>query len=198
MALWPYVIANARIDEDSKVELNPNMLAGIFGEPVDLIEKAIGFLCSPDPNSRTSTEDGRRLIKVGSFAYKVVNLEKYRNSECDDTRRKYWKEYRRTRRASGKDLTKKPNKTPPVHVNAISVHKNVHHADADADADTKTNGERKLSPVERIGLEKERERLEKRVQSLKINEFRTTNQTQEMKDGRVRIQKIDAALHIQL
>jgi len=139
LALWPYVMSNARIDENSQVELNPRMLSGIFGEPVESIEKAIDFLCAPDPHSRTSSEDGRRLIKVGSFAYKVVNLEKYRDSECDDTKRKYWREYRSKRRSKGKDLRKKTNKKPCVQVNTIPVQVNVQHADADADADAARN-----------------------------------------------------------
>ena len=81
-----YVIANMKPDKTVgfQVELNTKLLAAIFGEGEETIQKAIDYLCGPDPSSRTPDEDGRRLAKVGQFAYRVVNgvlYDKLRNEE---------------------------------------------------------------------------------------------------------------------
>ena len=54
LALWPYVIANARPDDGGSIDLNPALLAAVFGEPPEKIQDAITFLCSPDPDSRSA------------------------------------------------------------------------------------------------------------------------------------------------
>jgi hypothetical protein len=81
-----YVIANMKPDKTVgfQVELNTKLLSAVFGEPEETIQKAIEFLCAPDPQSRTPTESGRRLAKVGQFAYRVVNgvlYDRLRNEE---------------------------------------------------------------------------------------------------------------------
>lgn len=85
-AVMGYVIANVRPDKivGGQVELNPILLAAIFGESVTDIQKAIDALCSPDPTSRSKDEEGRRLVRLGQFDYRVVNFKKYfaiRNEE---------------------------------------------------------------------------------------------------------------------
>lgn len=88
-ALMGYVIANSVPDRKlgSIVELNPILLATIFGEDEKDVVAAIKFLCSPDPKSRTKVKDGRRLIKLGEFDYQVVNGEKYRAIRDEEQRR---------------------------------------------------------------------------------------------------------------
>lgn len=85
-AVWGYVIANMRADMEvgAQVELNPQLLGYILGAKEPEIQKAIDYLCAPDPRSRSKAEDGRRLIRLGQFAYQVVNGAKYlavRNAE---------------------------------------------------------------------------------------------------------------------
>lgn len=88
-AVWGYVIATSKPDRELGmiVDLNPKLLAFILGESEKDIRAAIHKLCSPDPESRTKTEDGRRLIKLGQFEYQVVNGAKYRNIMDTDRRR---------------------------------------------------------------------------------------------------------------
>ncbi len=85
-AVMGYVIAHWRPDETvgGQVRLNPMLLATIFGETSERIQAAIDYLCAPDLKSTTPDEDGRRLVKIGQFDYRVVNASKYaaiRNSE---------------------------------------------------------------------------------------------------------------------
>lgn len=85
-AVWAYVLANTY---ESQVELNPMMLAAALGSTPDKVEQAIAFLCAPDPRSRSKTEEGRRLIREGEFAYRVPNFDAYRKIRNEEERREY-------------------------------------------------------------------------------------------------------------
>jgi len=85
-AVWGYVIANTI---QSQVELNPSYLAAVLGSTPDAIAKAIEFLASPDPHSRSKNDEGRRLVREGEFAYRVPNHETYRSIRSEDDRRAY-------------------------------------------------------------------------------------------------------------
>jgi len=83
-AVWGYAIANLR---DGHVELNTRYLAATLGMPEADVQRALDYLTAPDPNSRTSVEDGRRLIKVGTFEYRSPTHLFYRNTRNDVERR---------------------------------------------------------------------------------------------------------------
>lgn len=87
-AVMGYVIAKQKPPE-FVVELNPKLLGAILGEASEDVEKAIEFLCSPDPDSRTQVNEGRRLVKVGAFAYHVVNGAHYHSLRNMEERREY-------------------------------------------------------------------------------------------------------------
>ena len=82
-AVWGYCVANANGYEHT-VELNSKLLAFIIGDTQERIEQAITYLCAPDSDSRTKSEDGRRLLKLGEYLYRVVNHRKYREMTSDD------------------------------------------------------------------------------------------------------------------
>jgi len=104
-ALMGYVIAHQRPDPQvgGQVRLNPILLATIFGETESRIQQAIDFLCAPDPNSTTPDEEGRRLIKIGQFDYRVVNAAKYLAIRNEEERR----EANRIRQANHRAKPKK-------------------------------------------------------------------------------------------
>jgi len=85
-AVWGYVIANT---VDSQVELNPRLLAAVIGTDAGEVVKALEYLCAADGNSRSEEHGGRRLLKEGSFAYRVVNHQTYRTIRNEDERREY-------------------------------------------------------------------------------------------------------------
>lgn len=85
-SVWGYVIAHA---VQSQVELNPALLAVVLGCPEDKVEAAISVLCSKDPRSRSKDEDGRRIVREGQFAYRVVNHTKYNAMRNEGDRREY-------------------------------------------------------------------------------------------------------------
>lgn len=106
-AVWGYVVANMKPDVKvgAQVELNPKLLGFIIGEPQAVIEKALAVLCAPDPNSRSKAEEGRRLVKIGTFDYKVVNGPKYLAIRDEEARRDANREYKRKERAKHKGPT---------------------------------------------------------------------------------------------
>jgi hypothetical protein len=102
-AVMGYVIASQaplgkEKDSPLYVELNPAMIADIFGESEKDILEAIGFLCAPDVSSRSKEEQGRRLVQEGQFTYRVVNGRFYRDLADEERRaesaRIYTKRYR--------------------------------------------------------------------------------------------------------
>lgn len=88
-ALMSYVIANMKPDKTVgfQVELNVKDLANRIGESEETIQKGIDFLCAPDDQSRSSEGEGRRLIKIGSFDYRVVNGVHYAEIRNEEERR---------------------------------------------------------------------------------------------------------------
>lgn len=116
-ALMGYVIAKmqckwvgegrAKIVTEGTVTLNLTLLHAIFGEPVDMIQKAIDALCAPDPETSTEGEEGRRLVKTGQFEYRVVNAPKYQNLRNQEEKR----EKNRLRQQEFRDRQKKDRET---------------------------------------------------------------------------------------
>lgn len=87
-----YVIAKQRPageigKQRMEVLLNPKVIAPILGEMEAGVQKAIEFLCAPDPLTTTPGEEGRRLVKIGNFQYWVVNGWKYRQERQAEIRR---------------------------------------------------------------------------------------------------------------
>ena len=111
-SLMGYVIANMKPDKTVgfQVELNTAILSAVFGEPEEIIQRAIDFLCTPDPKSRTPAEDGRRLVQVGRYAYRVVNGVMYDKLRNEEDRREQNRLSQQRHRA-GK--TKKHKRVPP-------------------------------------------------------------------------------------
>jgi hypothetical protein len=95
-ALWPWIIAHK--DENGVVEVNPDLVAAQLGCVAQHVQDALDYLTRPDPNSRSKDEDGRRLVKVSQFGYRVVNHGHYRDRGQD--RKAYWREWRKNRKGS--------------------------------------------------------------------------------------------------
>lgn len=107
-AVWGFVVANCK---DGSVEVNPKLLSMILGETQENIEKALEYLCAPDPNSRSKAEEGRRMVKNGSFLYDVPNHSNYRKILNDDERREYFREKKREQRERDVKTVKDKSKT---------------------------------------------------------------------------------------
>jgi len=111
-AVWGYVIANV---VKGQVELNAKLLAPTLGTSEQDAQSAIDFLCAPDANSRSKLEEGRRLVKIGQFAYEVPNHQRYNLLRNEDDRREYNRIKMRESRAKRKSnaVKRKVNDSVP-------------------------------------------------------------------------------------
>lgn len=130
-AVMGYVIAHQRPDPvvGGQVRLNPVLLSTIFGESVVRIQEAIDYLCAPDQRSTTPDEEGRRLVKIGQFDYRVVNAAKYIAIRTEEERR----EANRIRQA--KHRQKKPSKRDLKRVAAANESRRRRHSEAEENGD---------------------------------------------------------------
>jgi len=95
-AVWGWVISHER---GGIVEINPKMLADLFGESVESVSTLVNKLCQPDDDSRSTEQEGRRLERIGQFAYQVVNAAEYAKIASEADRREYLKIKQREHRA---------------------------------------------------------------------------------------------------
>lgn len=88
-AVWGYVISHFVPDREmgAQVELNPKLIAFVLGDEVDVVERVIADMCLPDKESRSKEKQGRKLVKIGEYAYQVVNGEMYRAIRDEERRR---------------------------------------------------------------------------------------------------------------
>ncbi len=110
LLVMSYLIAHAVPDKEvgTQVELNPKAMADKFGESEEDVRKAIEFLCGPDPDSTSTADGGRRLVKVGAFSYRVVNGAKYRAIRDEEERRRQNREAQARYREKVKMRPNKP------------------------------------------------------------------------------------------
>jgi hypothetical protein len=95
-AVWNYVIANSK--PPGVVELNPRLMAAIFGCEVSVVIDAIRILSEPDPESRSKECDGRRLLHEGQFLYSIPTWGKYNQLRNEEERRAQNREHARAYR----------------------------------------------------------------------------------------------------
>lgn len=106
-AVWCYVIANMRADDTvgAQVDLNPALIGFILGEKEEVVEWVIERLCAPDPKSTNKAEEGRRLIKLGQYSYRVVSGADYMSIRNEEDRREYFRVKKQEQRAREAALT---------------------------------------------------------------------------------------------
>jgi hypothetical protein len=90
---------------EGTIRLNPQVLAAIFGESEEKIKEGIKVLTSPDPKTNLPGEEGRRLVPLGPFDYRVVNAAYYQNRKDKEAQREKTRERVKTWRASKKAQT---------------------------------------------------------------------------------------------
>jgi hypothetical protein len=127
-AVWTYAFSNC--DPEGVVDLNPKMLAGILGEPVEVVTDALAFLQQPDPESRSEEMDGVRLFREGQFQYRVVNYRHYQELLKREAKRMYDRRYARSKRTESFDVVQDRSASFGV-VQDRSASSNVVHRDGD-------------------------------------------------------------------
>lgn len=78
-AAWLFLLALA--DKHGVVDMTPAYISLVTGMPESSLVECIGRFMEPDPYSRTTDEEGRRLVPIDDarpWGWKIVNHRKYR------------------------------------------------------------------------------------------------------------------------
>lgn len=78
-AVWASLLP--LLDKNGVIDMSMQAISGMTGWPLDLLEKGISQLSEPDPGSRSSDSDGRRLVSLEDgrpWGWQAVNHTKYR------------------------------------------------------------------------------------------------------------------------
>lgn len=123
----------ALCDPTGMVDMTREVISRRTSIPLDIITKGIEALEQPDPDSRSSKEDGRRIVRLADhrdWGWQIVNHDHYQRIRSNDDRRVYMREYMRDRRANGKVVSK-----PLTQFQKLAK---LAHADVDVDVDVGT------------------------------------------------------------
>lgn len=88
-------------DSDGIVDMTDYAIARRANMPLETIQDALKALSAPDPKSRSMIEEGRRIIPVDpkrDWGWQIVNYHHYRGLRTEESRREYFREYRRKER----------------------------------------------------------------------------------------------------
>lgn len=108
-------------DKSGVVDMTAEALARRTTIPVDIITTGLAELEQPDPDSRSSEEEGRRILRLDpdrSWGWRIVNYDHYRKIRTEEERREYHRNYARDRRAKSRRAN---DVTPRQQVNTEST-----------------------------------------------------------------------------
>ncbi len=104
-------------DKDGVVDMTPEVISRRTTIPIDIVTQGLAVLEMPDPESRRSEAEGRRIVKIAenrAWGWQIVNYAHYRAIRTADERREYMRTYMRERRE------KEPDKPKRERVNGVS------------------------------------------------------------------------------
>jgi hypothetical protein len=93
-------------DKDGIVDMTREAISRRTTIPLDIVNIGITALEQPDSESRTPTEDGRRIIRLSTdrdWGWFIVNHAHYRKIRSQEERKKYMREYQKERRQALKE-----------------------------------------------------------------------------------------------
>lgn len=118
----------AHCDKDGIVDIHPRAIAEEVGLTIEEVKETLLMLESPDDESRSPDEQGRRIIRLDehrAWGWFVVNYEKYRKIRNEDDRREQNRSAQRNYRKKSKLTVSKVSQA-----SAMSA-----HADVEAEAE---------------------------------------------------------------
>src|SRR5690242_15776897 len=96
-------------NKNGEVEMTAEVIATRTTIPLEIIQIGLAALSQPDPESRTPTEEGRRIVLLSprrSWGWRIVNYGHYRQIRNEEERREYHRLYMRKKRAAVKSIVK--------------------------------------------------------------------------------------------
>lgn len=119
-------------DSEGAVDMTIPAIARRTNVPVKIVKSAIEKLSEPDGESRSKTEDGRRIIPIDShrdWGWIIVNYGHYRAITDNEFRRSYFRDQKRLQREKAK--------CPQVVLDKNEMSTASTHADGEAEGEEK-------------------------------------------------------------
>lgn len=88
-------------DEEGFIDKTPDAISARTTIPIEIIQAGITELASPDPESRSQEEEGRRIVLINparKWGWRIVNYTNYREIRSKEDLRDYWKNQKRQQR----------------------------------------------------------------------------------------------------
>ncbi len=134
-------------DHEGHVDMTAGAIARRTTIPLDIIEMGISELMKPDPESRTPTEEGRRIALLSDgrgWGWRIVNYKVYRDLKREEDRKNYHREYwhKRKGRPEDQDVELNNHSTPlntTQQLNKNSTDSTYTDTDTDTDTEAKRN-----------------------------------------------------------
>lgn len=104
-------------DQDGNVDMTAVAIARRTTIPADIIETGIEALMQPDPESRTPTLEGRRIVPLAEgrgWGWHIVNYANYRKLKREEDRREYHRSYYQERKLKKSTLTQQSQPIQPI------------------------------------------------------------------------------------
>lgn len=98
-----FVFMLANCSADGVIDMTPDAISRRSCIPPDVVKRALTYLTTPDPESRSVEESGRRLIPLDShrsWGWRIVNHSRYRRQESRAVKKARDAERMRQRRNS--------------------------------------------------------------------------------------------------
>ena len=87
-------------DETGEVRATPAYIAAHAALSEADVKDGLDRLAQPDPESHNPDEEGRRILRTGTQAWRIVNYRKYYEMHRAEERREYLKEAKRKERSA--------------------------------------------------------------------------------------------------
>ena len=117
-------------DKNGVVDMTPEAISRRTTIPLKIIENGIKHLEKVDKDSRSPSEDGRRIVLLSDnrdWGWRIVNYGHYRKIRSEEERREYHRQYMRKRRAVNSDVKESTGgeQSQPIAVSSKHKHKNI-------------------------------------------------------------------------
>lgn len=136
----------AHADKNGEVDIHPRAIADEVGLPEPQVREALLYLEAVDPESRTPTEDGRRIVRMDAhraWGWRIVNYAKYRAIRSEEDRRE--------QNRLAQDRFRKKNK--PASADGSQSKPKKAQAEADAEEEAEGEAKKKATPAPWLTVE---------------------------------------------
>ncbi len=114
--VWILLLAKAR--KDGIAPVSADYVASICRKSDEETERCLAVLEAPDPRSRSTNDDGRRIRRVDG-GYYIINYTKYRERADADGIREYERGRKNRQRGSGGSDSESQDSNPPAGANHL-------------------------------------------------------------------------------